>query len=167
MITLIPKENKPRQFLTNYRPICLLNTIYKLASAGNRMKTVLDKLISKDQSGFISGCYIIENTRVVYDLMQLAEEKNISGLLFLVDFEKAFDFVSWSFVHKVLNFFNFGPSVRSRISVLFQNSSLRVSQGGNFSSPFRVQRGCKQGDPISLYIFILYAEILAIKIRNN
>ena len=33
IITLIPKENKSRQNLTNYRPICLLNTVYKIASA--------------------------------------------------------------------------------------------------------------------------------------
>ena len=83
IITLIPKENKSRQNLTNYRPICLLNTVYKIASASiaNRLKTVLDKLISNGQSGFISGRYIGENTRLVYDLMQLVDENNIPGLL--------------------------------------------------------------------------------------
>ena len=107
IITLIPKENKSRLLLTNYRPICLLNTIYKLASAGiaNRLKTVITKLINTDQSGFISGRYIGENTRLVYDLMQFVEEKNIPGLLLLVDFEKAFDSLSWAFIHKVLKFF--------------------------------------------------------------
>ena len=107
IITLIPKENKSRLLLTNYRPICLLNTIYKLASAGiaNRLKTVKTKLINTDQSGFISGRYIGENTRLVYDLMQFVEEKNIPGLLLLVDFEKAFDSLSWAFIHKVLKFF--------------------------------------------------------------
>ena len=60
IITLLLKENKTRQKLTNYRPICFLNTIYKIASASiaNRLKTALDKLINKDQSGFISGRYI-------------------------------------------------------------------------------------------------------------
>ena len=50
IITLIPKENKSRQNLTNYRPICLLNTVYKIAfvSIVNRLKAVLDKLINKD-----------------------------------------------------------------------------------------------------------------------
>ena len=79
----------------------------KLASAGiaNRLKTVITKLINTDQSGFISGRYIGENTRLVYDLMQFVEEKNIPGLLLLVDFEKAFDSLSWAFIHKVLKFF--------------------------------------------------------------
>ena len=85
--TLIPKENKSRQKITNYRPICLLNTVYKIASASiaNRIKTVIDKLIRRDQSGFISGRYIGDNTRIVFDLMQFVDEKNIPGLLLLID----------------------------------------------------------------------------------
>ena len=100
VITLIPKENKSRQKLTNYRPICLLNTVYKLASASkaNRIKSVLDKLVHGSQSGFISGRYIGDNTCLLYDLMQFVEENNIPGLLLLIDFEKAFDSLSWKFM---------------------------------------------------------------------
>ena len=169
IITLIPKENKSRQNLTNYRPICLLNTVYKIASASiaNRLKTVLDKLISNGQSGFISGRYIGENTRLVYDLMQLVDENNIPGLLLLIDFEKAFDSLSWSFMQKVLSSFNFGPSIIQWISTFYKNTQVAVNQGGNLSSFFNTERGCKQGDPISPYIFILCAEILALKIKQN
>ena len=48
-ITLIPKDNKPRQFLTQYRPVCLFNTVYKIASEAiaNRIKTVLYKIINE------------------------------------------------------------------------------------------------------------------------
>ena len=79
IISLIPKENKSRLL-----PICLLNTIYKLVSAGiaNRLKTVITKLINTDQSGFISGRYIGENARLVYDLMQFVEEKIYLGSYF-------------------------------------------------------------------------------------
>ena len=65
--------------IANYRPICLLNTVYKIASASiaNRIKTVIDKLFSRDQSGFISGRYIGDNTRIDYDLMQFLGEKKI------------------------------------------------------------------------------------------
>ena len=169
-ITLIPKGNKSRQFLTNYRPICLLNTVYKLASAAiaNRIKSVLPKLINEDQSGFLAGRFIGENTRTIYGVMQLAEERNIPGLLLLIDFEKAFDTLSWSFIHKSLTFFfNFGPSINHWISTLYENSSLQVNQGGNYSDRINVECGCKQGDPISPYIFILSAEILALLLKKN
>ena len=73
----VPKENKSRQKITNYRPICLLNTLYKIASASiaNRIKAVIDKLIIKDQSGFISDRYIGDNTRIDYDWMQFLTRK--------------------------------------------------------------------------------------------
>ena len=61
IITVIPKENKPRHFLKNYRPISLLNCVYKIASGSiaNRIKSVLNKLIiiHENQTGFISGRY--------------------------------------------------------------------------------------------------------------
>ena len=61
--------------------------------------------------------FIGENTRLVYDIMQFTEEQNIPGLLLLIDFEKAFDSVSWSFINKVLKFFNFGPSIINWINI--------------------------------------------------
>ena len=64
----------------------------------NRIKSVLDKLIHKNQTGFIEGRFIGENTRLIYDIMQLTEKQNIPGLLLLIDYEKAFDSVSWDFI---------------------------------------------------------------------
>ena len=165
----MPKENKSRQKITNYRPICLLNTVYKIASASiaNRIKTVIEKLICRDQSGFISGRYIGDNTRIVYDLMQFVDEKNIPGLLLLKGFEKAYASLSWSFMKNVLKSFNFGPSVIKWISTFYNKTQVAINQGDNISSFFYTERGCKQGDSTSQYLFILCAEILATKIKNN
>ena len=52
------------------------------------MKQILDTIIRSDQKGFLPGRYIVENTRIIYDLMQFTEERNIPGLLLMIDFEK-------------------------------------------------------------------------------
>ena len=82
IITCIPKDNKPRNFITHYRSISLLNCVYKIASGtiANRIKGTLQKLIHKDQTGFIAGRYIGENTRLVYDIMHHTEEHSLPGL---------------------------------------------------------------------------------------
>ena len=169
IITCIPKENKPRQFVKNYRPISLLNCVHNIASGviAHRIKGTLHKLIHTDQTGFIAGRYIGENIRLIYDIMQYTEENNIPGLLLSVDFENTFDSVSWSFIYKVMEFFGFGKSIISWIKTFNNNVKLSVNQCGNLSSSFSIGRGCRQGDPVSTFLFILCAEILGIMIRNN
>ena len=111
IISIIPKGQKPREYLKNWRPISLLNNSYKLLSSclANRLKQILAKLIHENQKGFLSGRYIGENTRLVYDILNYTEQYNKPGILLLVDFEKAFDSVSWKFLMNVLKFFKFGP----------------------------------------------------------
>ena len=79
----------------------------------------------------ISASKTCENTRLVYDLMQLVEENNIPGLLLLIDFEKAFDSLSWTFMKNVLNTFNFGPSILQWISTFYNKTKAAINQGGN------------------------------------
>ena len=96
-----------------------LNTTYKLASAciADRLKKVLPCLIDEDQTGFISGRYIGENIRLLYDVISYLEKNNYPGMLLLIDFEKAFDSVSWEFLFKVIEYFNFGNSFMKWIKV--------------------------------------------------
>ena len=84
-----------------------------------------------------------------------------------IDFEKAFDTVSWKFIKKVLKYFNFGPSIISWIDIFQNGSESCIIQNGFMSGFFNLKRGCRQGDPISPYIFILCAEILGKMIRDN
>ena len=77
-----------------------------------RLKSVLDKIISDDQKGFISGRYIGENIRTIYDILFETKQQNIPGLMLSIDFQQAVDTVSWKFIEKTLYYFNFGPSIK-------------------------------------------------------
>jgi hypothetical protein len=99
--------------------------------------------------------------------MSFTKPNNIPGLLVLIDFEKAFGSISWEFIYKVLNYFGFEDYIIIWVGILNTNVKASVLQSGFLSEQFDIQRGCRQGDPIAPYLFILCAEILAILIKQN
>ena len=169
IINFIPKGDKSRDCLKNWRPISLLSTFYKLASASlaTRMKSILDTLISDSQTGFVKGRYIGESIRLVYDIMNYTEVNKTDGLLMLIDFEKAFDSISWKFMYKVLDIFGFPESYIKWIKLLNTSIIGAVVQAGVKSEFLKIERGCKQGDPIAPYLFILCGQILSYMIKDN
>ena len=169
IITCIPKGDKPREFLKNWRPISLLNVKYKIGSAciANHIKQVLPQLINEDQTGFVPGRYIGDNLRLLYDIMHYLQNENLPGLLVSIDFEKAFDSVNWNFMGKVLKRFGFGKDIIQWISAFYCDIKSSIIVNGQASSSFMIERGCRQGDPISPYLFILCAKILACMIRED
>ena len=169
VIILLPKPEKDKQILANWRPISLLNTTYKILSGAlaERLKVVLPDIVHEDQKGFVSGRYIGECIRNTYDILDYAKSQNRTGLLLAIDFEKAFDSIAHSFIIKTLKYFGFGLSFIRWVNILLNGAESCVNHCGNISPRFEVGRSCRQGDPISPYLFILCVEILAIRIREN
>ena len=110
----------------------------KLASGciAERIKTVLDKIINRDQTGFLKGRFTGENIRLIYDLINYTEVNQIPGLLMLIDFEKAFDSISWDFIFQTLDLFNFGNSIKDWIKTFYSGIKSCIIQNGITSDNF-------------------------------
>ena len=169
IITCIPKGDKSKKYIDNWRPISLLNVSYKIASGciASRIKSVLPSIINLDQSGFMAGRFTGDNIRLIYDVLNFSQVQKKKGLLLLIDFEKAFDSIAWSFIDKSLRFYNFKSDIIAWIETFYKNTKSTVIVNNKPTPWFPIERGCRQGDPISPYIFLLCGEILAHMIRQN
>ena len=166
VITLLPKKDKDTAKLANWRPISLLNVDYKIATKviANRMKKVLIELISSNQTGFLKGRYIGENVRTIMEVIEHANEQDIPGMIFFADFEKAFDSLNHSYIFKCLNYYNFGPMFSKWVKLFYNDAHSCVTNNGYMSEFFKIERGVRQGCPLSPYLFILALEPLFHKI---
>ena len=131
------------------------------------MKTVLPQIISRTQHAFIRNRNINSCIRFIYDTLVFTEQENIPGILLSIDFEKAFDSISWTFLFKALNLFNFGPCFIKWIRTFYSDITTCISVNGQFSEWFDIKRGVRQGDPSSPYLYLLCAEVLTLMIVSN
>lgn len=83
-----------------------------------------------------------------------------------MDFEKAFDSVSWRYLDHVMCMMGFGVKWRNWIRSCLHSARSSILINGSPTSEFSLKRGLRQGDPLSPFLFIIIMEGLHIALRD-
>ena len=168
ILTLLYKKGDKSE-LSNWRPISLLNTDYKILAhvLANRLKKVINNLISNDQTGYIKGRNIGFIIRLIQDVIDYCENNEHDGAILFLDFQKAFNTVNHDFLKNVLIKYNFGNSFIKWVDIMYQNAEACVTNNGWTSKPLKINKGIRQGCPLSALLFLLVVEVLACNIRED
>jgi hypothetical protein len=158
-IALIPKVNS-LQRLSDFRPISLVGCMYKVLAKvlANRLRGVLGSVISDSQSTFVKGKQILDGILIANEVVDEAKRLNKEVLLFKVDFEKAYDSVDLLYLDSVMAQMNFPTLWRKWISECMGTKMASVLVNGSQTDEFHLERGLRQGDPLSLFLFLIAVE---------
>ncbi|XP_057249213.1 uncharacterized protein LOC130590681 [Beta vulgaris subsp. vulgaris] len=166
-IALIAKTENPRGF-KEYRPISMVGCIYKIIAKilAHRLKRVMNHLVGPHQSSFIEGRNILDSVLIAGELLESCRSSKLPAVLLKLDFHKAFDCVSWSFLYWTLEQMGFPPQWILWISSCVSSATASILLNGTPTKPFKLQRGLRQGDPLSPFLFILVVEVLNLLIKK-
>jgi hypothetical protein len=161
-ICLIPKKKNPT-LPSDFRPISLCNVTLKVITKtiANRLKGMLPEVISPNQSAFIPGRLITDNTIVSYEVFNFFKQsKSNKGYIGIkTDMAKAYDRVEWIFLQTTLETIGFPQHLTNTIMQCVKTVNFSILINGKTSQQFYPQRGLRQGDPLSPYIFIICANV--------
>ncbi|GKV02931.1 hypothetical protein SLEP1_g15305 [Rubroshorea leprosula] len=140
-IVLIPKRENP-QGIEEYRPISLIGCTYKILAKllANRLSRVLNSIIGENQSAFIEGRQLV-GVVVANEAIDGVRKSKSQCFIFKIDFEKAYDNVSWSFLDYIMERMGFNTIWRGWITECLKSNTVSVLVKGSATKQFSMSRG--------------------------
>ncbi|CAI5467416.1 unnamed protein product [Closterium sp. Yama58-4] len=168
-VTILLHKKGGRDAVENYRPITLLSFTYKVLArvVADRMKRVLNEVISPKQYGFLPGRRLSDAVGLVADVIDAAKNEQANWYLLLVDFQKAFDSVSRNYLFLVLEKMGFPSRFVGWIKGLHEETQTRLLVNGWMGEVVEVVSGVRQGCPLAPYLFLCAVEPLAQEAVNR
>jgi Reverse transcriptase (RNA-dependent DNA polymerase) len=166
-IRLIPKKGDKSK-IKNWRPISLLNCIYKVVSKAinERLKKISNRILSRAQKGFTKGKYIQECLINISEMISRCETFGIKAFVLAIDQAKAFDSVRHDFMRCVYRFFGFPEQFITVLDLFTTNRTAHIIlEGGILSDSFPLEIGSTQGNGPSPLQFNFSEQILFFKIE--
>jgi hypothetical protein len=132
----------------------------------NRVTKIAQKTISPSQTAFLSGRNIMEGVIVLHETIHEMHRKKQNGIIFKIDFEKANDKISWSFVQQTLRMKGFSPMWHRCVASFMEDDHVGIKINDTVGQNFETKKGIRQGDPLSPILFNIVVDILAILINR-
>ena len=166
-LVVIFKKGDPK-LPGNYRPIAILPILYKLFSRMlcGRLGQRINAEQSVDQAAYRKGFSTEDHLLTPALLLEQCAEWNIDLWIGLVDFEKAFDTVEHEALWEALIELGIHQSYINLLKILYRDQVATVGAGVE-SRPFSLERGVKQGDPISSFLFIAVMEVVFRRLKTR
>ena len=152
LITLIPKVKQP-EYISQYRPICLSNVIYRVFSKvlTNRLKPFLPQLISEQQSAFMLDRLITDNIMVAFETLHYVRNHRSGQKGYMavkLDMSKAYDRVEWGYMEKLMKKMGFNETWVKLLMTCITSATYSILINGEPQGNIVPSRGLRQGDPL-------------------
>lgn len=167
-VIVLCRKNSNHSSITAYRPITLLNCDYKLLARILKLRLekimINNRILNENQKCSNSGKNIFEAVLGIKDKIAEINCKRKVGKLISFDLDHAFDRVDQNYLLSIMREIRFNNDLIAILEKIMQNSRSKILINGHLSQNVPIQRSIRQGDPLSMHLFVIYLHPLIEKL---